>query len=168
MDSVITCYMSGSEQVFELVSGLVSSHTEKTRIRLVSSAESMVDSVIFGLPRPSLKYWTRYTPTINPLLGVLPSSIFQIRLSSLSVPFSRSTRKIYRVVKRIEKRRFSFGRFAFRAWDSLELAAVTSPPSIPKTKFVHIPWVCTRSPSPHPSDSPSSQRPLIHPFVYVV
>ena len=61
---MITCYMSGSEQVFELVSGLVSSHTEETRIRLVSSAESMVDSVIFGLPRPSLKYWTRYTPSI--------------------------------------------------------------------------------------------------------
>ena len=61
--SMITYSMSVSEQVFELVSKLVSLHTEKIRIRLVSSAESMVDSEIFGLFRPKPKWRIRYTPS---------------------------------------------------------------------------------------------------------
>ena len=52
-----------SEQVFELVSKTVSLDTEKIRIRLVSSAESMVDSEIFGLFRPKPKWRIRYTPS---------------------------------------------------------------------------------------------------------
>ena len=58
-----TYSMSVSEQVFELVSKLVSLHTEKIRIWLVSSTESMVDSEIFSLFRPKPKWRIRYTPS---------------------------------------------------------------------------------------------------------
>ena len=58
--------MSESKQVFEFVSKLVSPHTHKIRIRLVYSAESMVDSEIFGLFRPKPRWRIRCNPKKYP------------------------------------------------------------------------------------------------------
>ena len=61
----ITHCMSESKQVFELASKLVSPHTHEIRIRLVYSAESMVDSERFGLFLPKPKSRIRYISTTN-------------------------------------------------------------------------------------------------------